>query len=241
MIGNEDSKTQRMDQTRLPEIDRLLRSKRKTVGLTITEEGLLVVRAPLRMPLAQIQRAVYGKSSWILQKQAEQLARMARKAPPHAYAQGEMFSFLGEPYALRYQPGFSSVQTEEGSLMLPVCAPEEAKRLLTDWYKRQARAVFHDRIQYYAPIMSVAPGTVRLSSARGRWGSCGPSNSINLVWRLVMAPLSVIDYVVVHELAHIKRRDHSAAFWKVVQHILPHYQHARRWLKEHGAELEAIG
>lgn len=237
MIRNEGSKTQRMEQTYLPEIDRLLRSKRKTVGLTITEEGLLVVRAPLRMPLAQIQQAVYGKSSWILQKQAEQLARMARKTP-RTYAQGEVFFFLGEPYALRYQPGLSNIQTEEGSLTLPVCAPEEAKALLTDWYKRQARAVFYDRIQYYAPIMSVAPVTVRLSSARGRWGSCGPSNSLNLVWRLVMAPLSVIDYVVVHELAHIKRRDHSAAFWKVVQNILPHYQHARRWLKEHGAELE---
>lgn len=226
-----------MDQTRLPKIDQLVRSKRKTIGLTVTAEGLLVVRAPLRMPLAQIQNAVYGKSSWIFQKQSEQLARMAQKTE-RIYAQGESFSFLGEPYTLRYQPEISGVRVEEGALTLPNCAPEEAKRLLTEWFKRQARSVFYDRIQYYAPIIGVEPGTVRLSSARGRWGSCGPSNSINLVWRLVMAPLSVIDYVVVHELAHIKRRDHSPAFWKVVQNILPHYQHERRWLKEHGMELE---
>ncbi|HWR23462.1 MAG TPA: SprT family zinc-dependent metalloprotease [Feifaniaceae bacterium] len=221
----------------LPEINRLVRSKRRTIGLTVTEEGLLIVRAPLRTPLAQIRRAVYQKTDWITNKQAEQLARMARK-PRRAYAEGETFLFLGEPYVLSYKRGLKSVRTEEGLLLLPGCAPEEAQKLLTEWYKRQARAVFYDRLQYYAPLLGVAPRSVRLSSARGRWGSCGPNNSINLVWRLVMAPLNVIDYVAVHELCHIRRRDHSAAFWKLVQGILPRYAEARRYLKEHGAELE---
>ena len=220
-----------------PNIDQLVRSQRNTVGLTITKEGLLIVRAPLRMPLVQIEQAVSGKADWVFKKQAEQLARMARKSV-HTYLQGESFPFLGESYTLYYRDGLSDVRTEEGAILLPVCAPEEAKRLLTLWYKRQARAVFYDRLEYFSQALGVKPGVVRLSSARGRWGSCGPSNSINLVWRLVMAPLHVIDYVVVHELAHIKRRDHSAAFWKLVQNILPHYQLSRRWLKEHGAELE---
>lgn len=221
----------------LPEISQLVRSKRKTVGLTVTEEGLLIVRAPLRMPLAQIKQAVYGKTDWIIKKQAEQLARMARKCT-HAYLEGETFLFLGEPYLLCYRSGLKKIRTEEGLLLLPPCTPEEAKTLLTEWYKRQARAVFYDRLQYYAPVIGVVPGSVRLSSAHGRWGSCGPNNSINLVWRLVLAPLNVIDYVAVHELCHIRRRDHSAAFWKLVQGILPQYKTARRYLKEHGAELD---
>ena len=221
----------------LPEINQLVRSKRRTVGLTVTEEGLLIVRAPLRMPLAQITQAVYGKADWIIKKQAEQLARMARKSR-HAYVEGETFPFLGEPYALHYQAGLSEIRTREGLLLLPYCEPEAAKELLTEWYKRQARAVFYDRLQYYAPVIGVRPSVVRHSSAHGRWGSGGPNNSINLVWRLVMAPLSVIDYVAVHELCHIRRRDHSAAFWKLVQDILPQYKTARRYLKEHGAELE---
>ena len=221
----------------LPEINQLVRSKRKTVGLTVTEEGRLIVRAPLRMPLAQIEQAVYSKADWIIKKQAEQLARMARKST-HAYLEGERFLFLGEPYILRYQAGLKKIRTEDGLLLFPPCTPEEAKTLLTEWYKRQARAVFYDRLQYYAPFLSVTPGSIRLSSAHGRWGSCGPNNSINLVWRLVMAPLNVIDYVAVHELCHIRRRDHSAAFWKLVQGILPQYKMARRYLKEHSAELD---
>ncbi len=223
--------------TTCPNIDQLVRSKRRTVGLTVTEEGLLIVRAPFKMPLAQIKQAVYGKADWILKKQAEQLARLARKSR-HTYAEGETFLFLGEPHLLRYKAGLKRVYAEEGLLLLPPCAPEEAKKLLIEWYKRQARAVFYDRLQYYASIIGVVPGVIRLSSARGRWGSCGPNSSINLVWRLVMAPLNVIDYVAVHELCHIKRRDHSATFWKLVQNILPQHQLARRWLKEHGAELE---
>ncbi len=226
-----------MNNKNMPNIDQLVRSKRRTIGLTITQEGALIVRAPLRMPLATIQQAVSGKADWIVKKQAEQLARLSQKRT-HAYQAGEAFLFLGERYTLQYRAAISTVQAEGNTLLLPPCPPEQAKKMLAAWYQRQARNVFYDRLTHYAPRMGVTPGTLRLSSARGRWGSCGPTNSINLVWRLVMAPLAVIDYVVIHELAHIKRRDHSKAFWKTVEDTFPPYRQARQYLKEHGAQLE---
>lgn len=226
-----------MNNKNMPNIDQLVRSKRRTIGLTITQEGALIVRAPLRMPLATIQQAVSGKTDWIVKKQAEQLARLSQKRA-RTYQAGEAFLFLGEQYTLHYRANLPAVCTEGNALLLPPCPPEQAKKLLFAWYQRQARNVFYDRLTYYAPRMGVTPGTLRLSSARGRWGSCGPTNSINLVWRLVMAPLGVIDYVVIHELAHIKRRDHSQAFWKIVADAFPQYRQARQYLKDHGAELE---
>lgn len=218
-------------------IDRLLRSARKTVGLSITPDAQLIVRAPKRLPLAAIHAVVAEKAGWILRKQAEVRARSAQRKT-HAYAEGESFLLLGKTYALQYDANAKRAALSDGKLALPPCDPERARTLLTAWYQKQAREVFLGRIAYYAPLLKVQCGAIRLSGAQGRWGSCGPSGSVNLVWRLVMAPVEVIDYVVVHELAHIRRRDHSAAFWQEVARILPDYQKQRQWLKQNGAYLE---
>lgn len=218
-------------------IDQLIRSARKTVGLSITPEAQLIVRAPKRLPLAAVNAMVAQKADWILRKQAEVRARSAERKT-HAYAEGESFLLLGKAYALHYDAKAKRMILSGDKIVLPLCGPERAQALLIAWYQKQAREVFLARIAYYSPLMSVHCGVVRLSGAHGRWGSCGPSGSINLVWRLVMAPVEVIDYVIVHELAHIKRRDHSAAFWQEVARILPNYPKQRQWLKEHGAALE---
>ena len=224
------------------EIDRLIRSRRKTVGLMIAPDGTLTVRAPLRMPQAAIRGVVAQKAGWIEQKRAELRARGIR--PERAYAEGESFFILGAPCALHYQVGISGARLTAshipgavGTLALPPCAPDEAKKRLTVWYQAQARGVFQDRIAIYAGKLGVVAPRLRLSSARGRWGSCS-ATGVNLVWRLVMAPLPVVDYVVAHELSHILRRDHSAAFWKEVERVYPDWRAQRKWLRDHGAELE---
>jgi len=225
-----------------PEIDRLIRSRRRTVGLSITPEGALVVRAPLRMPEVSIRAVVAEKADWILRKQA--LARRRGAPPVHAYREGELFLYLGEPYAFHFDAGSPGVRLTSsigpsgtaGTLTLPPCPPEEAKKRLAAWYQKEARQVFLARVAAYGPKLGVAPAAVRLSSAKGRWGSCSRTG-VNLVWRLVMAPPAVIDYVVAHELAHMLHPDHSAAFWKEVERVFPGWKAQRKWLRDNGAQL----
>lgn len=222
------------------DIDRLIRSRRKTVGLTLAPDGTLTVRAPLRMPEYAIRGIVAQKAAWIEKKRAELRSRAPR--PARAFVEGETFFVLGAPYALRYA-SISGVRLTApdagapGTLALAPCAPDEAMKRLTAWYQDAAREVFAQRITVYAKRLGVPVPRLRLSSARGRWGSCS-ATGVNLVWRLVMAPLPVVDYVVVHELAHILRRDHSAAFWKEVERVCPDWPIQRKWLKDHGAALE---
>ena len=103
----------------------------------------------------------------------------------------------------------------------------QAARLIENWYKDQARQLFTQRLEYYAAKHNLHYRQVRLSSARTRWGSCGPNGTINLTWRLIMAPLATIDYVVAHELTHLEVRDHSARFWKRLEQIYPDYRTQR--------------
>lgn len=216
-------------------IDELIRTRRKTLGLTVTMDARLIVRAPKRLPMAYIESFIREKTSWILNKQA-QMRTMPQAA--HTYRDGDVFLLLGGPVELRCDPAVRRITLSGNLLLLPMAEQARAKELLEAWYRAYARNVFVQRIACYAPLMHVQPGVLRISGAKGRWGSCGAGGSINLVWRLAMAPLEVVDYVVVHELAHLKRRDHSAAFWQEVARILPAYAERRRWLKQNARLLE---
>lgn len=216
-------------------IDELIRTRRKTLGLTVTADARLIVRAPKRLSMAYIERFIREKTPWILNKQAQM---RNRPQAAHTYADGDVFFLLGEAVELRYDASVRRVTLAGNLLLLPIKEQARAKELLEVWYRAYARSVFADRIEYYAPLMRVQPGALRVSGAKGRWGSCGAGGSINLVWRLVMAPIEAVDYVVVHELAHIKRRDHSPLFWQEVERILPAYVEQKRWLKQNARLLE---
>ena len=105
------------------------------------------------------------------------------------------------------------------------------------WYKAQARSLLSGRVDFFAGRHAIRVGKVRISSARTRWGSCSARGTLSFTWRLVMAPPEVIDYVVVHEMCHLKEMNHSGAFWARVEAILPDYKARRKWLKDHGAGL----
>ncbi len=214
----------------IPKIDKLIYSKRKSVGLSVTEEGLLVVRAPKRLPQGVIEAAVREKAAWIVKKQEESRTALLR-FPPHLYAEGESFLFLGESVVLHYSANAKKTFAVGGVLFVPEKKRETAAQAVEAWYKAEARACFTARLDFYARLMGVSYASLRLSSAVTRWGSCGPEGTINLAWRLVAAPREQVDYVAVHELAHLKRRDHSAAFWAEVERVLPDYKERRKALK----------
>lgn len=217
------------------EINRLVRSKRKTLALIIEMDGTLTVRAPLRMKEADIWRFIEAKTDWIKRKQAgvQKEAELL-----HQYMDGETFLYLGKEIPLRIIRNRKPALVMARTFKLTESAQPQAKLLFEAWYKKRARAVLTERVEFFAYEHGFKVEKIRLSSARTRWGSCSTKGTLNFTWRLVMAPLEVIDYVVVHELCHLKELNHSKAFWAQVQTILPDYKVRRKWLKDNGAKLQ---
>ena len=217
------------------QIDKFVRSKRKTLSLIVENDGTLTVRAPLRMKDADIRSFIEAKAGWIERKQA-----IARKAAPvpHRYEDGETFWYLGKEIPLRLVRDRRPALVMERGFKLAWSAQPRAASVFEAWYKRQARAVLQDRVGFYARKHGFDVEKVRISSARTRWGSCSAKKTVSFTWRLVMAPPEVIDYVVVHELCHLRELNHSKAFWAHVEAILPDYQKHRKWLKVNGGKLQ---
>lgn len=218
-------------------IDKLVRSSRGTVGLTVTREGLLVVRAPRRLPEAEVARLVELKGEWIRRTQERFRARMSER-PVHHYREGETFLLLGEPRTLRIVEGARPALDLEGVFRLSAAGVPKGRALFEAWYRRRAAEDFGERTARWGVRMGVAPTRLALSGARTKWGSCDARGVVRFAWRTIMAPPAVIDYLVVHELAHLKVRGHQRAFWAVVEAHLPDWRRSRRWLADRGHTLE---
>lgn len=216
-------------------IAKLVRSRRRTIELTITEDARLVVRAPLRTPLHLIHGVIDKKQQWIRRKIREADSRPV--LPPREFRDGERFLFLGKTYELeisrcRARPVELGDRLYISSLALP-----EARRALTEWFRENAARHISGRCAHYARLIGRAPNLVRISNAEKRWGSCSPEGNLNFSWRLMMAPPEVIDYIVVHEMAHLEVPNHSASFWDKVASIMPEYRVHKKWLRENGCLL----
>ena len=215
-------------------IDKFVRSQRKTLSLIIEADGTLTVRAPLRMKEADIQRFIEEKSDWIKRKQAR-----ARKevVPSHQFTDGETFWYLGKEVPLRFVRDGRPALVMDGTFRLAKSAQPRAASVFEAWYKKQARTVLTDRVNFFARKYGFEVSKIRISSARTRWGSCSRKGTLSFTWKLLMASPDVIDYVVVHELCHLRELNHSPSFWAQVEAILPDYKSKRKWLKVNGAKL----
>jgi len=222
------------------------RGKRKTIGFLVGAEGLSV-RAPRWVALRDVDAAIHEKSDWILRKLNETRQRLARvEATRIEWKDGAAFPFLGEPVVMRLDPkhGFASVggtldaATDEGAprvLRLAVsqnAEPSQIRDAAQAWLMRQARKLFIERLDHFAPLLGVQWQKLSLSNAATRWGSASADGSIRLNWRLIHFRLPVIDYVVAHELAHLRVMDHSHRFWETVESVLPDYDALRKQLKD---------
>ncbi|MFZ5821575.1 MAG: M48 family metallopeptidase [Chloroflexota bacterium] len=217
-------------------IHKLVRSKRRTIALVIERDGTLTVRAPLRMAEAEVRRFVEAKSGWIERKQAQAAEDVV---VPHRFVDGEQFPFLGKLLPLRLVPDLRPALVMDGDgFRLSRSRQPDARALLVAWYRAQARKVIAERVEHFARSHNFKPLKLRISSARTRWGSCSRAGTLSFTWRLVMAPPEVVDYVVVHELAHLREMNHSRAFWALVGAMLPDYKQRRAWLKKNGIVLQ---
>ena len=213
---------------------KLIRSQRRTLALHITKDGNLEARAPIKLPLETIEAFIHKKQDWITSKM-EQINN--RKVQPKTYKAGETFLYLGQSYELSFSETQKLPVELKDKLYVASRHQHRAKKVLIQWLWLEAHILILKRVQHYMALTGYAPKDIKMSTAQHRWGSCSALGNVNFCWRLIMAPLEIIDYVVVHELVHLKQHDHSKAFWSKVEHIMPDYKARRLWLKTHGAEL----
>lgn len=214
---------------------RLRRSPRKTIGLTIDQGGLRV-GAPSRARLGDIENLIRQHGQWVLDK----LAAWRERPPPatREITDGTVVSVLGEPLTVIFtEIGRHRWQFAPGLIYLRPGAAADAGQLLEMALRDKARAVFAERLAHHAPRLGVAPPPLRLSSARTRWGSCSQHGGISLNWRLILMPLAIVDYVVCHELAHLREMNHSPRFWSVVEELCPDWPARRRELRLLGRQI----
>ena len=224
------------------------RSKRRTIGFTVGPDGLTVA-APPWVPLYEVDNAVLEKSAWILQKLHDMRSRGQQLAAKRiVWANGCTFAYLGQPVTVllnaQAAPGGAgavlhtdgNAQTLRLHIGLPQTAtPEQIKNVSRVWMMRQAQLLFTERLAHFSPIVGVQYKRLGLSSASTRWGSASADGSIRLNWRLLHFRLPIIDYVVVHELSHLRVMDHSPRFWDTVRAVVPDYASLRKQLRSDAA------
>ena len=217
-------------------IDRVIRSKRKSIALVVTPEANLVIRAPMKVSLDYINELVGKNLRWIDRKIQE--VKSKPRILAKNFIDGEKFLYLGKPYPLRITDGRKLPFSFENEFVMDRIYQSIARKLFIDWYKKEAKKVISKRVRLYSKLTSLKYKKICITNANSRWGSCSAKGNLNLTWRLIMASLSVIDYVVIHELAHLEYRNHSRRFWQKVKAILPDYETSKKWLKHNGYILK---
>jgi len=214
---------------------------RRTVGLKITQQGL-VVHAPKRIVVHQLNQILQEKSAWILNKLA---LREANTIEPVQWQHGEHLLFLGQDVMLQVVETKGKSQVQLNADQLVVSIKEGTSQTLVakkaiQWFQQQAFEDFARRVEIFATKLGLKPPPVALSNAHSRWGSCNSRGQVRLNWRLIQAPPQVINYVVCHELAHLKEMNHSARFYAVLAQLSPDHADAEKLLKQLSPQLHRL-
>jgi len=214
-------------------------SRRKTASIKVDDRVVSVV-VPEDLTEQRIAQLLKDKNRWIKNKIAAQQA--VTPASEKEFVSGESFSYLGRNYRLKVKRGaFTPVKLIEGRLVatLPNGAekPHMVRNALVRWYRTQAEPKLIEKTQRCADIVGVEPSAIGIKTYKARWGSCNAKGRIDYNWKLIMAPHRIVDYVVVHELCHLKHYNHSTDYWKQVERIMPEFRQCRDWLKSNGGGL----
>jgi predicted metal-dependent hydrolase len=205
----------------------LIKSERKTISITVTPDGKIVVKAPVRAKKTDVDCFIREKQEWIKSHVSIQ-QETARKREEFLSSRLEKLTFLGREYpvVLKKPYGFDGE-----CFTFPDLPFEQLRPSIIGFYRNTAKAYIAERVDFFARQMGVKPSAVKINSARTRWGSCSAKASLNFSWKLMLADKKIVDYVVVHELCHIKEMNHSPQFWSEVEKILPDYQERKAALK----------
>ena len=220
----------------------LTRMDRKTLSIHIGDEGQVIVRAPRFVTREQIAAMVLKKADWIREKSGAAKAAAKMKII-HRFAQGEPFYYLGKAYPLHVQYDANVrrvcvfLNTDSLTIQTPVVDMETMKAAVLLWYRENAAKLVCGRAMHYGGLLGEQPARILIREQKSRWGSCNSRRELRLNWKLIMAPLKILDYVVIHELCHLKEMNHSPRFWAHVARLCPDYKQCRKWLRDYGAML----
>jgi predicted metal-dependent hydrolase len=217
------------------EISKIIRSKRKTIALVVTHDATLVIRSPLKTPVYYLKNLVNRKRDWIRVKLQEMQSKPTPKAKE--FVNGESFLYLGKSYKLQIVDDIVGDVELKENLLLSQEKVSYAKDVVIKWYRSEAKRKIKERCEWYSRLTGYKPLSIKITGAQKRWGSSGSKGTVNFSWRLIMAPLEIIDYIVVHELVHLEQRDHSRLFWDKVKSIQPDFKRRQKWLKDYGRTL----
>lgn len=226
----------------------LIRSPRRksTVSFNVDPGPQLIVRAPSRTAAREIEEMLVQHWNWIFQRLSEMEAHAASQ-PAREYVTGERIPYLGKPVPLEVIPALGEEakcvkRNGRFELRLPILLKEDAARetgeaAVTEWFRHRAAEKFAERIDVWKRQLKVEPGRIIVTDPKARWGSCDARNNIRLSWRILMAPLEIVDYIVAHELCHVVHRNHGPRFWSKLKKVMPDCLERRDRLREIGFDL----
>jgi len=217
--------------------------RKKTVAINVASATQVIVLAPDFLSREKIRSIVKKKARWILEKQ-EYSRNLALLFPEKEFISGERLLLLGRKYRLKIKEVKEKITSEPRVIGRRIVISihkdlnqkekkEAIKRLLINWYCSRSELIIPQRVRRYSRLLNIKPREMIIKDQKKRWGSCTKDGVLRFNWRIVMAPISIVDYVVVHELCHMKVKNHSAGFWRLVSLVLPDYQERRDCLKKH--------
>ena len=222
------------------------KSSRKTIGISVSLKYGVRILAPKKVSDRQIAQAVNEKAAWILKK-LSYFEQIKSEIPELNFIDGEKITLLGKKYTLRVNvsPSLTDSSVKLSGNSIIVSLPEDAtgslsdsvRKHLIDWCKEYTKEIVSERVEHFSKIMDVIPAKLVIKDLKSIWGSCTSRNVININWKIIMAPMAVVDYLVVHELTHIKIKNHSKQFWKMAESIYPNCKACSEWLKQNGHKL----
>ena len=221
-------------------IAEIIRTNRCKSADIRVEEGAVSIVVPLDLPIERVDSLLKEKRQWIKDKIV--LHREAQPVSEKQFVSGEAFSYLGRNYRLKVEKGvFKPAKLVQGRLVVTVPKsieePHMIRNALVRWYKRQAEQKLTEKVERFAPLVGVEPASIGIRTFKSRWGSCTAKGKLEFNWQIMMAPNRMVDYVVIHELCHLIRHDHSAEFWREMARVMPEYQQCREWLKANASTL----
>lgn len=215
---------------------------RKSLEIQVNPDGRVRVLSPFSLLEKDVLKYVESKSTWILTK-LNDFNKIDLSLIEKTIKDGEKFLYLGQSYELKIMK--DSIKTTTLSLLknqmiLKTSSfnQEYLKEFLIKWYKKKGLDKIKERVGFYQPYILVKPKDIVVKEQKRRWGSCTSKRRLLFNWRIIMAPLSVLDYIVVHEMCHLIHMNHGKEFWTCVERILPRYKEEKRWLKENGIYLD---
>jgi len=208
---------------------KLTRTSRVSIGMYI-RDGFIEVRAPFFYSVSDIDKFVRSREKWAANRLAESKERVAKRKS-FCLTYGSQVTYRGELYTIAEKENGKSGFIDTFFFVPPNMTPEEIKRHCINAYQLHAETILYNRALKFIERMVVLPSDLKINNAKARWGSCSAKKSVNIAWRLIMADDSAIDYVIVHELAHLIEYNHSAGFWAVVESYIPDYKEQQAKLK----------